>query len=232
MVQCLVNLVLFQKYFEFFSLNEKDVEKKVILVGSFNDFLTWTPSQHQIKLMQQLPWVNKDLVQFQNQFPILMRQQYSILWVMQWAKAVKMVRSQGNQEFQKPFYWMMVRVQALLSCFPCTELTLSQLHATTPLRNAVNVSSFLYLKVRPGELFSIPQKLFAQWGIQAWGIEVNIKLNFILISDQQQQFHIWLGSPKLTFYFLWCSNSRGKIQDIFFDHNWRKRGTECKHPWK
>ena len=83
-----------------------------MLLGSFGDCLTWTPSQrplqHQIKLLQQLTWVNKDLVQFQNQFPILMRQQYSTLWVMQWAQAEKMVRSQGNQEFQKPLCWMFV----------------------------------------------------------------------------------------------------------------------------
>ena len=134
---------------------------KVTLRGFCNDCLTWTPSQrplqHQIKQLQQLTWVNKDLVQFQNQFPILMQQQYSILWVMQWAQAEKMVRSQGNQEFQKPFYWMMVRVQAVLYCFPCTELKLSQLHVTTPLRNAVNIPEFLHFKVIPGELFSIPQ---------------------------------------------------------------------------
>ena len=55
-----------------------------------------------------------------------------------------------------------VRVQALLCCFPRTELKLSQLHVTTPLRNAVNVRAFSYFKVRPSELFSIPQKLIAQ----------------------------------------------------------------------
>ena len=60
---------------------------KVTLLGSFNDCLTWTPSQgplqHQINLLQQLTWVSKDLVQFHNQFPILIQQQYSTLWVMQ-----------------------------------------------------------------------------------------------------------------------------------------------------
>ena len=161
---------------------------KVILQESFNDCLTWTPSQkplqHQIKL-QQLTWVNKDLVQFQNQFPILMRQQYSTLWVIQWAQAEKMVRSQGKQEFQKPLYWMMVRVQALFSCFPWTELKLSQLHVTTPLRNAISVPAFLHFKVRPGELFSIPQKVIAS---QGWGIEMKIKLNFIPIMSSCNNF--------------------------------------------
>ena len=57
---------------------------------------------------------------------------------------------------------MIARVQALLCCFPYTGLKLSQLHVTTPLRNAVNVRAFSYFKVRPGELFSIPQKLIAQ----------------------------------------------------------------------
>jgi len=57
---------------------------------------------------------------------------------------------------------MMVRVQAILCCFPCTELKLSQLQFTTPLRNAVNVPAFLHFKVRAGELFSTPQKLIAQ----------------------------------------------------------------------
>ena len=52
--------------------------------------------------------------------------------------------------------------QALLCCLPCTELKLSQFHVTTPLRNAVNVSAFLHFNVRPGELFSIPQKLIVQ----------------------------------------------------------------------
>ena len=61
-----------------------------------------------------------------------------------------------------------------------------------------SVSLHLHFKVRPGELFSIPQKLIAQWTIQAWGLEMNNKLDFILIIDQLQQFHIWLGSPKLT----------------------------------
>ena len=74
--------MLFQKYYERL---DKDVVK-VILLGTFNNCLTGTssqrPLQHQIKLLQQLTWVNKDLVQFQNQFHILMRQQYSILWVM------------------------------------------------------------------------------------------------------------------------------------------------------
>ena len=102
------------------------------------------PLQHQIKLLQELTWVNKDLVQFQNQFPILMWEQYSILWVMEWAKAEKMVRGQGNQEFQKPLYWMMVRVQGLLCCFPCTELKLSQLHVTTPLKNAISIPAFTF----------------------------------------------------------------------------------------
>ena len=163
-----------------------------MLLGSFNDCLTWTPSQrplqHQIKQLQQLTWLSKDLVQFQNQFPILMWEQCSILWVIQWAKAEKMVSSQGNQEFQKPLYWMMVRVQALLCCLPCTELKLSQFHVTTPLRNAVNVSAFLHFKVRPGELFSIPQELIVQWAIQAWGIEMNIKLNFIVIMSSCDNF--------------------------------------------
>ena len=135
---------------------------KVVLLGSFNDCLNWAPSQrplqHQIKLLQQLTWVKKDLVQFQNQFPILMRQQYSILWLMKWAQAEKMVRGQGNQELQKPLYWMIVRVQALLCCFSWTELKLSQLHVTTPLRNAVNVPAFWHFQVRPGELFSILKK--------------------------------------------------------------------------
>ena len=103
MVQILANFFC-AKNTLFFPLKKIDIVK-VILQGSFNDCLTWTPSQrplqHQIKL-QQLTWVNKDLVQFQNQFPILMRQQYSTLWVMQWAQAEKMVRSQGKQEFQKP----------------------------------------------------------------------------------------------------------------------------------
>ena len=214
---------------------------KVILLGSFNDCLTSMtvlPLQYQIKLLQQLTWVNKDLVQLQNQFPILMQQQYSTLWVMQWAQAEKMVRSQGNQELQKPLYWMIARVQALLCCFPCTELKLSRLHVTT-LRNAVDVLAFSHFKVRPGELFSIPQKLIAQWAIEAWGIERNITLNFILISDQVQEFQIMTRKPKmnnklinLTFYLLWCSNSWGTTQDISSDHNWRKRGTECRHPWK
>ena len=42
---------------------------------------------------------------------------------------------------------VMVRVQALLCCFPCTELKLSQLHVTTPLRNPVNITAFLHFKV-------------------------------------------------------------------------------------
>ena len=164
---------------------------KVMLQGSFNDCLTWTPSQrplqHQIKLLKQLTWVNKDLVQFQNQFPILLWE-YSIFWVMQWAKAEKMVSSQGNQEFQKPLYWMMVRVEALLCWFPGTELNLSQLHVTTPLRNAISVPAFLHFKVRPSELFSILQKLIVQWAIQARGIEMNIKLNFIVIMSSSDNF--------------------------------------------
>ena len=154
-------LLLFQKYFKFSPLKKDRCRESYIIMlrESSNDCLTWTPSQrplqHQIKLLQQLTWVNKDLVQFQNQFPILMRQQYSTLWVMQWAQAEKMVRSQGNQNFQKPLYWMMVCVQALLCRFPCTELKLSQLHVTVPLRNAVNLCAFLHFKVRPDELFSI-----------------------------------------------------------------------------
>ena len=59
---------------------------------------------------------------------------------------------------------MMVHVQALLSCFPFTELKLSEVHVTTPLRNAVNIPAFLHF--RPGELFSIPQWLIAQLEIQ------------------------------------------------------------------
>ena len=47
----------------------------------------------------------------------------------------------------------------LLFSIPCIELRLSQLLVTTPLRNAVNIPAFLHFKVRPGELFSIPQKL-------------------------------------------------------------------------
>ena len=93
--------MLFQKYFEFIPLKKVGVVK-VIFLGSFNDCLTSMtvfPLQHQIKLLQQLTWVDKDLVQFQNQFPILMALQYSILWVMQSAQAEKMVRSQGNEEF-------------------------------------------------------------------------------------------------------------------------------------
>ena len=182
----MVQVVLFQKYFEFIPLKKDRCRESYIArifqwLSYLNDCLTSTV---QIKLLQQLTWVNKDLVQFQNQFPILMRQQYSISWVMQWDQAEKMVRHQGNQEFQKPLYWMIVCVQALLCCFPCTELKLSQLHVTAPLRNAVNIPAFLHVKVRPGELYSIPQKLIAQWAIQAWGIEMNNKLDFILISDQ------------------------------------------------
>ena len=45
-----------------------------------------------------------------------------------------MVRSQGNQEFQKPLYLMMVFVQALVCCFPCSELKLSQLHMSLLLK--------------------------------------------------------------------------------------------------
>ena len=37
---------------------------------------------------------------------------------------------------------MMVHVQALLCCFPCTELKLSQLHVTTPLKNAISIAAF------------------------------------------------------------------------------------------
>ena len=37
---------------------------------------------------------------------------------------------------------MMVHVQALLCCFPCTELKLSQLHVTTPLKNAISIPAF------------------------------------------------------------------------------------------
>ena len=79
-------LVLFQKYFEFFPLKKIDV-LKLILLGPFDDCLIWTPSQtplrHKVKLLQQLTMVNKDLVQFQMQVPILMRQEYyGMLWVM------------------------------------------------------------------------------------------------------------------------------------------------------
>ena len=56
---------------------------------------------------------------------------------------------------------MMVHVQALLCCFPCTELKLSQLHVTAPLKNAISILA-ITLQVKPGELFSIPQKLLAQ----------------------------------------------------------------------
>lgn len=69
---------------------------------------------------------------------------------------------------------------------------------------------FVHFKGRPGELFFIPQKMIAQWAIQAWGIEMNIKLNFILISEwpaarishitREPQINDKLIN--LTFYFL------------------------------
>ena len=102
MVQFLANFSCSKNNLNFFPFKKTDVVK-VILLGPYNDCLAWTPSQrplqHQIKLLQQLTWVNKDLVQFQNQFPILIGLQYSIFWEMQSAQAEKMVRSQGNQEF-------------------------------------------------------------------------------------------------------------------------------------
>ena len=39
---------------------------------------------------------------------------------------------------------MMVHVQALLCCFPRTELKLLQLHVTTPLKNAINQYICIY----------------------------------------------------------------------------------------
>ena len=45
-------LVLFQKYFKFFPLKKKDVVK-VILLGSFNDCLLWTPSQRPLRCHDQ-----------------------------------------------------------------------------------------------------------------------------------------------------------------------------------
>ena len=67
----------------------------------------------------------------------------------------------------------------------CTDLKLSQLNVTFPFnKKCSQCTCILHFKVRPGEL------MIGQWAIQAWGIEMNVKLNFILISDQLHQFHI------------------------------------------
>ena len=61
---------------------------------------------------------------------------------------------------------------------PCTDLKLSQLNVTSPFNKKYShCICILHFKVTPGEL------TIAQWAIQTWGIEMNVKLNFILISD-------------------------------------------------
>ena len=42
--------------------------------------------------------------------------QQHIVGDFKWAQAEKMVRSQGKQESQNSWYWMVVHVQALLYC--------------------------------------------------------------------------------------------------------------------
>ena len=165
---------------------------RVILLGSFNYCITWEPLQRplqqQIKLLQQLTWVNKDLVQLQNHCPILKRQQYSIMWVIQGAQAEKMKRIQGNQEFVCKHYFAVFNSLCRIKTFtaPC--------HYS--FKKCSQHTCIFTLQGKTWWAVLHPSK--AQLAIQAWGIEMNIKLNFIVISDQLQQFHIGQGSPKLT----------------------------------
>ena len=148
----LSQLVLFQKYFEFFPLKkDRCCESYIARIFQWLSYLdTFTETS-------KAPDEAVAAVNLGEQGPNSVSESVSYPEATTIQQIVGDTVSSGRENGKKSreprisetiiIYWMMVRVQALLCCFPCTELKLSQLHVITPPRNSVNIPAFLHFKV-------------------------------------------------------------------------------------
>ena len=158
MVQFLANLIVLQKYFEFIPLKkDRCRESYIARIFQYDCLISKSPDQAvaAVNLRKQRP------------SSVLASVSYPEATTIQLIVGDAVSSGRGNgKKSREPRTSETIILNdgscasiTVLCCFPCTELKLSQLHVTTPLRNAVNVLAFLHFKVRPGGLFSIPQKL-------------------------------------------------------------------------